>query len=285
MLVDPAALEAAIALQLLCPQIPLIFMGEETASDTPFLFFTDHNEELAQAVRDGRRREFSGFQQFNDPVLLQKIPDPNATETFGRSRPRADEVRGDSRQELYRTLLTLRRKHILPRLAGARARDAKAVGPAAVTASWCMGDSAMLMLACNLGQEVVAIEPLPSAVLFATSEAARRSAREWEARALHNDRAPGAAMTDDAVYNLARRAGIAVDWRDYANRPHRVSLDTLRCVLAALGLPCETADDLSHSRRSLDEHVVPPLITATVGQPVHLSCRRRHAAAASRSIR
>jgi maltooligosyltrehalose trehalohydrolase len=177
MLVDPAALEAAIALQLLCPQIPLIFMGEETASDTPFLFFTDHNDELAQAVREGRRREFSGFQQFNDPVLLQKIPDPNATETFGRSRPRADEVRGDSRQKLYRTLLTLRRTHILPRLVRARARDAKAVGPAAVTASWCMGDSATLMLACNLGWEVVAIEPLPDTVLFATSEAARRSAQ------------------------------------------------------------------------------------------------------------
>ena len=176
MFVDPVALEAAIALQLLCPQIPLIFMGEETASGTPFLFFTDHNDELAQAVRDGRRREFSGFQQFNDPVLLQKIPDPNAIETFGRSRPRADEVRGDSRQKLYRTLLALRRTHILPRLARARARDAKAVGPAAVTASWCMGDS-VLMLACNLGQEVVAIEPLAGTVLFATSEAAQRSAQ------------------------------------------------------------------------------------------------------------
>jgi len=78
-------------------------------------------------------------------------------------------------------------------------------------------------------------------------------------------------MTDDAVYNLARRAGIAVDWRDYANRPHRVSLDTLRRVLAALGLPCQTADDLAHSRHSLDERVMPPLITATVGRPVHLS--------------
>ena len=176
MFVDPVALEAAIALQLLCPQIPLIFMGEETASGTPFLFFTDHNDELAQAVRDGRRREFSGFQQFNDPVLLQKIPDPNAIETFGRSRPRADKVRGDSRQKLYRTLLALRRTHILPRLARARARDAKAVGPAAVTASWCMGDS-VLMLACNLGQEVVAMEPLAGTVLFATSEAARRSAQ------------------------------------------------------------------------------------------------------------
>jgi 4-alpha-glucanotransferase len=78
-------------------------------------------------------------------------------------------------------------------------------------------------------------------------------------------------MTDDAVYNLARRAGVAVDWRDYANRSHRVSLDTLRCVLAALGLPCQTPDDLAHSRQNLDERVMPHLVTATVGQPVHLS--------------
>ena len=90
-------------------------------------------------------------------------------------------------------------------------------------------------------------------------------------------------MTDDAVYNLARRAGIAVDWRDYANRPHRVSLDTLRCVLAALGLPCQTADDLAHSRQ-VDERVMPPLVTATVGQPVHLSTRRKPAAAASHRL-
>jgi 1,4-alpha-glucan branching enzyme len=57
----PEALEAAIALQLLCPQIPLIFMGEEGASRTPFQFFTDHHGELAEAVREGRRREFASF--------------------------------------------------------------------------------------------------------------------------------------------------------------------------------------------------------------------------------
>src|ERR1051325_7054552 len=57
----PEALEAAIALQLLCPQIPLIFMGEEIASPTPFQFFTDHHGELADAVREGRRREFASF--------------------------------------------------------------------------------------------------------------------------------------------------------------------------------------------------------------------------------
>ena len=42
------ALEAAIALLLLCPQIPLLFMGEEDASRTPFLFFTDLHAELAR---------------------------------------------------------------------------------------------------------------------------------------------------------------------------------------------------------------------------------------------
>ncbi len=54
----PLALEAAIALMMLCPQIPLLFMGEESASRTPFLFFTDHSAELADAVREGRRNEF-----------------------------------------------------------------------------------------------------------------------------------------------------------------------------------------------------------------------------------
>ncbi|MBN8906026.1 MAG: AAA family ATPase, partial [Rhodospirillales bacterium] len=63
-LCEPAALEAAIALQLLCPQIPLIFMGEEDASRTPFLFFTDHGPELAEAVRKGRREEFASFAAF-----------------------------------------------------------------------------------------------------------------------------------------------------------------------------------------------------------------------------
>ena len=64
-LVDPRALEAAIALVLLCPQIPLMFMGEEFASRTPFLFFTDHHGELADAVRNGRRNEFARFPAFS----------------------------------------------------------------------------------------------------------------------------------------------------------------------------------------------------------------------------
>ena len=77
-LADPTALEAVITLQMLCPQIPLMFIGEEQASRTPFLFFTDHNPDLAKAVREGRRREFASFSPRSDPDYLARIPDPNS---------------------------------------------------------------------------------------------------------------------------------------------------------------------------------------------------------------
>src|SRR6202044_2120800 len=133
---EPPALEAAIALQLLCPQIPLIFRGEELASTSPFLFFTDHNPDLAKAVREGRRREFAAFAQFSTPATLAKIPDPNARETFEDSKPVANPNDAGQRELLYRKLLAIRHSEIIPRLQNARALDATAVGPAAVLARW-----------------------------------------------------------------------------------------------------------------------------------------------------
>jgi maltooligosyltrehalose trehalohydrolase len=148
-LAEPAALRAAISLLLLSPHIPMIFMGEEVGTLSPFLYFTDHGPELAEAVRDGRRLEFAGFPHFADPVRRGQIPDPNAEATFEVSRPLpgpdADECRA-----LYRDLLTLRRDRITPRLAGATAIAAVAFGPAAVAARWRLGDGATLTLAVNL---------------------------------------------------------------------------------------------------------------------------------------
>jgi len=177
-LAHPKALEAAIALLLLSPQIPLLFMGEEGASTSPFLFFTEHNAELAQAVRSGRRREFAKFSQFSDPKYLDKIPDPNAAETFERSKVAVDPAQAVDRERLYRHLLALRRSEIVPRLAGARAVDASAVGPAAVTASWRMGDSALLSIAVNLGGDAAEMPKPQGRVLFASSEAAALAAGE-----------------------------------------------------------------------------------------------------------
>jgi maltooligosyltrehalose trehalohydrolase len=135
-LTDPAALEAAIALLLLSPQIPLLFMGEETASRSPFLFFTDYHAELADAVRQGRRNEFARFADFADPEKRERIPDPNAVATFETSRPAPDPQRGPEREALYRKLLALRMQEIVPRLDGVRSTRASVIGPKAIVAQW-----------------------------------------------------------------------------------------------------------------------------------------------------
>lgn len=158
-LAKPEALKAAVALLLLAPQIPLIFMGEEIGSRAPFLFFTDHTPDLARAVREGRRREFA----FLDSG--REIPDPNAPATFAASDPQRDAPERESWLALYRELLALRRRQIMPRLDGARAAGAEAIGGKAVQARWRMGDGQLLTLACNLGEEGVAT-PLPAAAPF-----------------------------------------------------------------------------------------------------------------------
>ena len=99
-------LRVAAACTLFAPQTPLLFMGEEYGEERPFQFFTDHiDPAIAEATNEGRRREFARFSAFADADL----PDPQATETFERSkldRSRADE----SLRAFYRELLALRRR-------------------------------------------------------------------------------------------------------------------------------------------------------------------------------
>lgn len=77
-------------------------------------------------------------------------------------------------------------------------------------------------------------------------------------------------MNETAIYALARHAGIAVEWNDFAGAPHTVPIKSIRRILAALGLPCDTTDELSHSTQSLKRSSAPPLVTVTVGQPIEL---------------
>jgi glycosidase len=67
--------------------------------------------------------------------------------------PTADPELAAGRFALYRRLLALRRRHISPALEGARALDARAVGPAGVVARWKLGNGKVLTIAVNLGEE------------------------------------------------------------------------------------------------------------------------------------
>jgi malto-oligosyltrehalose trehalohydrolase len=154
LLTDPESLKAAIALLLLSPQIPLIFMGEENGAWSRFLFFTDFTGDLADAVRDGRRKEFAAFPAFADPERRKAIPDPNALSTFTSSGLTETDAAARSWQDLYRSLLALRRTHIVPLLTDMRSLDAAVVGPKAVLARWIAGDR-ILTIACNLASAAV----------------------------------------------------------------------------------------------------------------------------------
>lgn len=84
--ISPAAYRAASALLLVSPETPLLFMGQEWAAPEPFLYFTDHNDELGRLVTEGRRKEFEHFSAFKDEASRERIPDPQATATLHRSK-------------------------------------------------------------------------------------------------------------------------------------------------------------------------------------------------------
>lgn len=109
-LVDEDTFAAASVLLLLSPETPLIFQGQEFAASSPFLYFTDHSEELGKLVTHGRREEFSYLEAFRDDRLRSEIPDPQQYGTFLRSKLKLEERRTNERiYKLYRDLLELRR--------------------------------------------------------------------------------------------------------------------------------------------------------------------------------
>jgi maltooligosyltrehalose trehalohydrolase len=98
-------LRVRAALTLLAPQIPLLFMGEEYGERRPFQFFTDHVDPyIADATREGRRREFAGFAGFT----AEDVPDPQDPATFERSK--LSRERDPELEAFYAELLSLRRE-------------------------------------------------------------------------------------------------------------------------------------------------------------------------------
>lgn len=155
------ALEAATVLLLLSPMVPLLFMGEEWGAEEPFLYFTDHKPELAEAVRDGRRSEFSAFSFFSEAEVREQIPDPNAVETFNQSRLDFSSCLQPAHRErlsFYRELLALRAREIMPRLQGATATGTRILADKAVSAHWLLNDRRELRIDVNLSDTDVHLD-------------------------------------------------------------------------------------------------------------------------------
>ena len=165
-LAEPRALRAAVTLVLLAPSPPMLFMGEEYAARTPFLFFCDFGPELAEAVTHGRRAEFGKFERFRDPAAQESIPDPNAHSTYAASKLDWSEVHsppGSEWLKFYRQVLALRREHIVPRLSNA-ARDSafKITRTSLLHVWWTLMDGATLHARTNFAPKPMPdVDPQP----------------------------------------------------------------------------------------------------------------------------
>jgi len=152
---DPRAIEAALAITLLAPMTPMLFMGEEWGSQAPFPFFCDFKGDLADAVRKGRRSEYAwAYAKYGD-----EIPDPLAKSTFQSAIldwESRHEAPGKKRLALVQNLLAIRRREIVPRLAGTPFGDADAAANGLLTAHWRMGGGARLELVANLSNSEIA---------------------------------------------------------------------------------------------------------------------------------
>lgn len=153
-----------LATLLLSPHIPLLFMGEEYGESRPFLFFTDFHGDLARAVREGRAKEFADHAGEN-------VPDPNAPETFQRSKlnwKQQHSEEGKAWLAFTRELLLLRQKHIVPLLSAARESSGTVLqtAPGFIAVSWRF-PGGTLSLALNISATTVLLPDLPGKTLFA----------------------------------------------------------------------------------------------------------------------
>lgn len=152
-LCQPDRLDAAYACLLLSPQVPMLFMGEEFAASTPFLYFCDFGPELAEAVSNGRRNEFARFAAFADPSARARIPDPNAASTFEASKLRwAERETGPHarRLALVRELLALRHEHLVPRLSATTGGGEYRFDGGLLHVDWPLADGSVWHLMANL---------------------------------------------------------------------------------------------------------------------------------------
>jgi maltooligosyltrehalose trehalohydrolase len=163
-LADAARLEAVLACLLLSPHVPMLFMGEEFAASTPFLYFCDFPGELGEAISTGRRDEFVRFAAFADEAARAAIPDPNAEVSFARSKLRwaeRDEPAHGARLAFIGELLALRRRRLTPLLPGQRHGGTYRVDRGVLQVEWPLGPGVRWRLTANLSREVARVDALP----------------------------------------------------------------------------------------------------------------------------
>jgi len=162
---SPGQLRAMTALLLLGPGTPMLFQGQEFGATTPFLFFADHNPDLARLVSKGRKEFLKQFRTFACPEAEPLSADPESENTFLRSK--LDFSEREKRAPIYQLhcdLLKLRRDDpafARPRLGGV---DGAVLAPEAFALRFFGPNQQDRLLFVNLGTDLH-LNPSPEPLL------------------------------------------------------------------------------------------------------------------------
>lgn len=156
----PGRYRALMALTLLGPQTPMLFMGQEFAAAARFMFFADHHEELAALVHKGRREFLSQFRAYADEATQLRVPAPHAESTFLGSKLDWSEVEHHAEAlAFHRDLLQLRACDPAISQQDVTKIDGATLSEQAFVLRWFDPEHGDRLLVINLDQELPLVPP------------------------------------------------------------------------------------------------------------------------------
>jgi maltooligosyltrehalose trehalohydrolase len=139
------------AWMLLGPATPMLFQGQEYSSSKPFLYFADHNPELAEAVKLGRVEFLAQFPSLTDDRVVRQLAPPSAEQTFLQSKlDREERTRHAAAYALHCDLLALRKNDPVLAHAGTIRPEGAVLGTGALLLRYIDGEHGDRLLVVNL---------------------------------------------------------------------------------------------------------------------------------------
>ena len=165
---DPALYRTITALFLLSPQTPMLFQGQEFAASTPFAYFADHEGELAEKVKQGRREFLQQFPSLASEAMQAQLPDPTDSQVFASCKlDLSERSRHHEIYALHQDLLRLRRADAAFNSQQPGAVDGAVLGDRALVLRFFAPDGADRLLLINLGIDTM-LGPVPEPLLAST---------------------------------------------------------------------------------------------------------------------
>jgi maltooligosyltrehalose trehalohydrolase len=208
LLTSPGQYKVLTALLLLMPGTPLLFQGQEFASSSPFLFFADHNKELARLVHKGRSEFLSQFRSLSLPEVQADLAHPSDPKTFERCKlDFSERAKHAAIYTMHRDLLRLRREDPVFRVQRPRGVDGAVLGAEGFVLRYFSDQGDDRLLVVNLGRDLH-LDPAPEPLLAPPEE--KEWAIFWSSEDLRYDGGGTAPLETDNGWRIPGRAAVVL---------------------------------------------------------------------------